>query len=725
MTDPKKNLEQRKKEAYALREKHLKERKQREADRKKIETDLLNQNLQAEKENKLVYEQSKKQAASDYVRDNMKEVVDHPLWNLPGNIYSSIPSTAINLGKGFRKTYLDGKRILMTQADNVIQEGISSVTNGEYSLGGNIKQQTNNMNKITTYNEGGLHETNPNGGIPMGTSPEGQMNTVEQGEARMGDMIYSDRIPLSQEAVEAVGLPRKFTGKTPGQIMTLIDKTFKGRNDKPSQDTKKDIADKVAQAQEMIKTQQEAMQTQSQEVPDIMNGEVPQGMEQYMTGGELDLIQGGTSEMINSGMNLTKNFGSTGIDVSGNTKYDPGSLNLTQSIMSGAQDGTKLGAAGRVPLVGLALGVGAGLYGYNKQKKDMQKAVINSQKLDFRTNTSDFAKGGKMYVDGGEGPLGFRKPLNTIPQVGAPSDGIVMTPEKANPYVFLSSKNRPFQETPITANYKGIDTTLKGKTLPENYIASSKSTQTNTNPIDWKNVGDKVGKGIKENYPHALRLAPVAMNVAELARLKRKGYDKVNPILNDTRFKPEYIDEKSALNLANSEMNNTINSISQMGGSEGANRNAVLAASLNRGKQLSQSMIDAQGRNIATNQFGQQFNNQNTEANIQRRAIAEDLTARNKGAYETNRSKLVGQLGTDIGSIGKEEVFKDIAENMTGYDWLGNYLKINPNASKEEVVAAAQEEMKKKSTSYFKNRPSINTTPITAAYGGKMKFKKY
>ncbi len=563
MTNPKKSLEQRKKEAYALREKHLKEREQRAINRKKVENDLLNQNLQAEKESQLAYEQSKKQAASDYVRDNMKEVVDHPLWNLPGNIYASIPSTAINLAKGFRKNYLDGKRILMTQADNVIQEGINSTTNGEYALGGNIQQppkkekkpivvsdendprykayqdslelhktslknmwaekniskskvtkkgfipfnefdtfipgsnleindknyypgnakivngkiekingnkvsttkkqnliknniepigfdvnewtskgsnkstmnystiykkpqeevivrktplvnpikledeqytpinstrevkpvvrspkkykvetsgggkfggwtrteevtdpnnisldkgnkrvitpmyalggeistdpknkrlnyenelmsrviternknlnfvqrglnsneypkivnndntvsthelgyvtddngnayvrpnivqnklgllerlnnseatkhsfntgetikipdveladyysknglikhalggniqQTNNMNNITTYNEGGLHETNPNGGIPMGQSPEGQMNTVEQGEARMGDMIYSNRIPLSQEAVEAVGLPRKFIGKTPGDI---------------------------------------------------------------------------------------------------------------------------------------------------------------------------------------------------------------------------------------------------------------------------------------------------------------------------------------------------------------------------------------------------------------------------------------------------------------------------------------------------------------------------
>jgi hypothetical protein len=38
------------------------------------------------------------------------------------------------------------------------------------------------------------HEQNPLGGYtPQGQSQDGQMNTVEQGETKMGSFIYSDR----------------------------------------------------------------------------------------------------------------------------------------------------------------------------------------------------------------------------------------------------------------------------------------------------------------------------------------------------------------------------------------------------------------------------------------------------------------------------------------------------------------------------------------------------
>jgi hypothetical protein len=558
------------------------------------------------------------------------------------------------------------------------------------------------MNKITTYNEGGTHSTNPNGGIPMGTSPEGAQNTVEQGEARMGDMIYSNRIPLSQEAVEAVGLPRKFAGKTPGQIMSLIDKTFKDRNDQPSQATKKDIADKVAQAQEMIKAQQEAMQTQSQEVPDMMNGEIPEGMNQFVLGGDITqgtLPLGGLDDLAGGLTSLA-----TGNKDQALTQGITGGLTLAGTAIGGPVGG----------FIGKTIAdIGTGIINGEKAKKEAQKQAVVDAKILGSQYTSDFALGGNMYE--GEGPLGFRKSTSTIPQVGAPIGKILPT---------VMNQNIRRQVTPVNSLKVDNKTfTANGPVLTDkSQLPQIGQSTTTENKFNWKKVGDEV----KKNYPHVLRAAPVAMNLAELARLKKNGYDKVNPVLNDTRFKPEYIDEKSLVNLANSEMNNSINAISQMGGSQGATRNAIIAAGLNKNKALNQAMIEAQGKNIATNQFGQQFNNQNTEANIARTVMAEDLTARNKGAYETNRSKLVGQLGTDIGSIGKEEVFKDIAENMTGYTWLGEYLKINPNATEEEVKAAAQEEVKKKGTTYFKNRPSIDTSPITTgAYGGKMKFKKY
>lgn len=60
-----------------------------------------------------------------------------------------------------------------------------------------VKQKFSN-NTLNSFNAGGLHETNPYGGIPQGTGSNGQMNTVEQGETSFnlpqGKFIFSDRI---------------------------------------------------------------------------------------------------------------------------------------------------------------------------------------------------------------------------------------------------------------------------------------------------------------------------------------------------------------------------------------------------------------------------------------------------------------------------------------------------------------------------------------------------
>jgi hypothetical protein len=50
-----------------------------------------------------------------------------------------------------------------------------------------------------------------------------------------------------------------------------------------------------------------------------------------------------------------------------------------------------------------------------------------------------------------------------------------------------------------------------------------------------------------------------------------------------------------------------------------------------------------------------------------------------QGNYDTQRSKFIGQIGSDLGEIGKENTFKKQAEKMTGYSWMGDYVNSNPN----------------------------------------------
>jgi hypothetical protein len=83
---------------------------------------------------------------------------------------------------------------------------VSRYPNLDYALGGYLRYYANGgklspslyLNQFNAFNTGGLHETNPLGGIPQGMGQNGQMNTVEQGEASYnfddGKYIFSNRL---------------------------------------------------------------------------------------------------------------------------------------------------------------------------------------------------------------------------------------------------------------------------------------------------------------------------------------------------------------------------------------------------------------------------------------------------------------------------------------------------------------------------------------------------
>jgi len=62
-----------------------------------------------------------------------------------------------------------------------------------YAVGGNIGGY-NNIDNTTVYANGGQHEINPIGGVPVGNNA-----LVEEGEVRFGDYIFSNRIPYKKK----------------------------------------------------------------------------------------------------------------------------------------------------------------------------------------------------------------------------------------------------------------------------------------------------------------------------------------------------------------------------------------------------------------------------------------------------------------------------------------------------------------------------------------------
>lgn len=91
---------------------------------------------------------------------------------------------------------------------------------GVYAKGGELP-------RITQFNNGGTHEQNPLGGIPQGMGANGKPNLVEQGETKVGDFIYSDRLPIM--GASSYLLPKSYEGKTFAEGSKLASKYSKER----------------------------------------------------------------------------------------------------------------------------------------------------------------------------------------------------------------------------------------------------------------------------------------------------------------------------------------------------------------------------------------------------------------------------------------------------------------------------------------------------------------
>ena len=113
-------------------------------------------------------------------------------------------------------------------------------------------------NNFTEINEGGRHEENKLGGVPMGVGQNGQLNTVEENETINDKFVYSNRITLTPQVIAQFNLPKSLSGKTAADATKLINNKFEGRNSKIDNNTKKAFLDRIAEAQETVKAEEQA-----------------------------------------------------------------------------------------------------------------------------------------------------------------------------------------------------------------------------------------------------------------------------------------------------------------------------------------------------------------------------------------------------------------------------------------------------------------------------------
>ncbi len=206
-----------------------------------------------------------------------------------------------------------------------------------------------------------------------------------------------------------------------------------------------------------------------------------------------------------------------------------------------------------------------------------------------------------------------------------------------------------------------------------------------------------------------LRYSPLIMDAYQLATMGSPEVEKLDKLNN--QYKKQYLDEKVYENIAREQASSASNAIGKSGVSTGQLINANLATQLNATKSISDAYNQIKRHNIDEEKMRQQVEMDNNRTNLSQSNLEKDINARNRGAYKTEKSKLLGNIGTNLGLIGKEELYKKYPKMMgLNYDWNGQYF-INKNTGEKVSVEEANKLEKKsnyKSKGGYLSKTSLN-----------------
>lgn len=148
--------------------------------------------------------------------------------------------------------------------NNIMNNNIRNMRSGiTAAFGGNLSTQGGNWTDgLTFIDNGGSHESNPFGGIPMGIAPDGQPNLVEQNEVIWNDYVFSDRMDVPEELRNKYKLGGELTFS--GAVKKLQKSAEERPNDPIEKRTLGTILADLAQTQELIRQQKEQQEAYNQ-----------------------------------------------------------------------------------------------------------------------------------------------------------------------------------------------------------------------------------------------------------------------------------------------------------------------------------------------------------------------------------------------------------------------------------------------------------------------------
>jgi len=449
----------------------------------------------------------------------------------------------------------------------------------------------------------------------------------------------------NQESVmKMFNLPSYTKNKTFAEASKAINDRYKGQDDPDSQATLAELQGRLQQAQEYVKKQSEPSTPTDPEMDQNQN---------FLGGDKDGGGAGGYASAATGALELGQMaFGKTGIDTSG-ASAAPEVQSKGGAALGGAAKGAQAGMAFGPwgAAIGGVVGGVAGLIGRGKAAEDANEADIQHTGMLDKKNNNPYYKGGKLnkYEGGG-----------LEDEMYDPND-VASFVQDVDDRSYLNNLTKSLDEPEV---YSGVNEFVNK--------VDARSAEKTAHDAAQDTAQDDPAKF---NPGKLLRYAPAAMNAAQLLGLKKpkqEGRDRLGNV-----YEKNYVDEKSLQNVVGQDVAGMRDRIVSASGGSGSTARANLLASQLKGTQaLSDAYIKAEGVNRAEDTKAQDFKLNVDERNLIQSNLAKEINARNKGAYDTQKSKLLAQLGDDLGGVGQEELFKEFPELMgMDFNTRGEYIK--------------------------------------------------
>lgn len=585
--------------------------------------------------------------------------------------------------------YLDTKR-------KIAVNGVS-LRGNNLAYGGQVNNDTTLSGKndglLNEFNEGGSHEENPNGGVFQGVSSDGVQNTVEEGETKMGNYVFSNRLTIDEKDVENLYLPRETKGMTYADASKFINsfleenpfdfiikRTVTGQLE--SLKIGNDRARKYKEEEEQL-VQENEIKKETKDNPELQNAILSQlnvsnidqenssseeesplenqsGKQQYKLGSYLRQKRydnGGNEDESTSDQSLAKR--QQGIAMAGNVvsaagtglsmgmdafkKFDTNNIDapdiqkvgvggaVAKGAVSGAAAGAMFGPWGAA--IGGVIGGGLGAIGATKQNKAANKQSINKSDYAFNVASREVPEILTAKYGGMQ-----RKYANG----GDPGKGLSWLNR-----LYDNPEEKAIAKQIMATQLKTSDQKDSEKKIPEFKMKGN-------SPLQYAE-----GIGSLYNYLSSRKERPRQIRSEELTKLSS----------------PKYYDESYLQTQLGKEANNLSQAVlATSGGSAASARAMSLAGMSNLNKLKSDSYFkmdevnrgvydrdQAESQRIADANVG--LRNQDYQANLQE----EDYTRARKEMARDNLIK-------SVGGIGREQSDKNLIYNITGgYNTDGSY----------------------------------------------------